>query len=416
MRSTPNPAAAGDYTDPIGHYRRRCDQAHDATRAATARTVEARKALADFEHFANSQPGERLRTLESQSAVSAAKARQAEADLANALSRQRQAEAALSSIFNVSRWFSKEESEKKETARIARTDAAAVATRLIERRDDAIQADQSEQALRKEIERIRHVRPEQLKGTVDIANGELRACEADNRTARDALRRIEQRCGSLIGEHAWLAGERSRRLALIADAESLQHKLSTDRANARQWHQQAQARLGNSSPGSFLHDARREMRGVERDLEKLTRRLAEVVRLADVKIDEIVLDGLNLCYADRRFIGLDALINLAGALADRHAVTVYLDSDARSLMCLNDRAIADRFDRRVRVRVTPTGTKADHLLLEHTQGRPSCFVISNDRFGDYPDMSAVRERRILRHQIADGRVIIPDLQLSIPYR
>lgn len=409
-------AAAKDQPDPIEPYRRRCSEAKDCVRVATAHVMQARKRLADFVDFTNSRPAERLRVLETARASSGTKLKQAEAQLAAVLARQKQAEAALSSVFNVSKWFSSEEKQRKEVASAARTEAAAATVRLAEKRSDAENAKQTEQALRSEIEHWRYATLQQLKNDAEAAGEQLQERESAYRVAKDAMSRIEERCGPLTAEHARLVGERSRRRALVADAEWLDHKLSTDRDNAKHWHQQSQARLGNSSPGYFLRDARRELRGVERDLDKLTRRLADTVRLADLQIEEIVLDGLNLCYEDRRFVGLGALTSLARALAARHAVVVYLDSDARSLLRLNDRAIADRFDSRVRVRVTPTGTKADELLLRHAQDRPDCFVISNDRFGDYPDMAAVRERRILRHEIADGRVTVPDLQLSAAYR
>ena len=44
------------------------------------------------------------------------------------------------------------------------------------------------------------------------------------------------------------------------------------------------------------------------------------------------------------------------------------------------------------------------------------YVLSNDRFGDFNEKSAVRDGRIIRHEIVNGGVFVHDLQLRAAYR
>jgi hypothetical protein len=54
---------------------------------------------------------------------------------------------------------------------------------------------------------------------------------------------------------------------------------------------------------------------------------------------------------------------------------------------------------------------ADETLLDVAADRDT-YVISNDRFIDFPDKVVVSDKRLIRHEILDGMVLIPDLQFS----
>jgi hypothetical protein len=42
-------------------------------------------------------------------------------------------------------------------------------------------------------------------------------------------------------------------------------------------------------------------------------------------------------------------------------------------------------------------------------------VISNDRFRDYTDKPAVRDDRLIRHEIVAGQVLVHDLDLRLGF-
>lgn len=416
MRSQPGSASTLNHADPIGPYRSRIAESERMARQADKRSITASEAMADYESFARSDPITRLRALEAKRVDLAETTARLSVSNAQALSRYKETDAALASVFNISKWFNAGEKLKKALVATRKAEADAIASRLSDLRVECNQAQQDEDRLRAEVERYRQIDNNALKEEATLANDVLRRSQAELEAAKSAFQRIEQRCGTLIERHDGLVSDRRRRAASIAEAERIDERLSNDRANARYWHQQSQEKLGNSSPGYYLRDARRELRAVERDIEKLGRRLADEVRLAGLEIDTLVLDGLNICYDGGRFVGLAPVVKLADALAKDRRVTVYFDSEIRARLRMSDKAIAQQFSQRVRIEIAPTETKADWLLLEYANHRLKCYVISNDRFSDFPDMAVVSEQRVIRHNVANGHVIIPDLSINLAYR
>lgn len=52
----------------------------------------------------------------------------------------------------------------------------------------------------------------------------------------------------------------------------------------------------------------------------------------------------------------------------------------------------------------------DEILLDSESDHNS-YVTGNDRFVDFPEKPAVRERRLIRHEILNGKVLFHDLDL-----
>jgi hypothetical protein len=46
---------------------------------------------------------------------------------------------------------------------------------------------------------------------------------------------------------------------------------------------------------------------------------------------------------------------------------------------------------------------------------PDAWVISNDRFREYTDKPAVRDDRLIRHEIVAGQLMVHDLDVSIGF-
>ncbi len=67
------------------------------------------------------------------------------------------------------------------------------------------------------------------------------------------------------------------------------------------------------------------------------------------------------------------------------------------------------------VSVMGNGAKADEGLLAAAAFDAGAFIVSNDRFADYPEQAAVKERRVLSHLIHAQSVQIQKLQVNIPY-
>lgn len=62
-----------------------------------------------------------------------------------------------------------------------------------------------------------------------------------------------------------------------------------------------------------------------------------------------------------------------------------------------------------------SGRKADDILLEYAEKDDSCFIISNDKFRDNSSYEAVFYKRVIRHEIVAGKLIISELDINLSY-
>jgi hypothetical protein len=171
---------------------------------------------------------------------------------------------------------------------------------------------------------------------------------------------------------------------------------------------------GEGRPGRVKQLKQRDIQSVLRNLEKVEARLQRIARLASRPISMLIIDGNNLCYAGREFIGLEPLYALTSALVRDYRVIVVFDASIRKILRMNDQQVADGFHHEVKVHVVASKQTADQTVLEAAFASDT-YVISNDRFRDFTDKAAVSGQRLIRHEIVAGRVLIHDLNLAVPF-
>jgi hypothetical protein len=317
------------------------------------------------------------------------------------------------------RWFSAERAEQ-----VRQRDAARA---LVEKLDEAIT---TKQALATQILQANQKRQAQME--------KHRALDALELQAR--LRALDQQLAPQRAQLAALLADRERvdaqlkaplqeqqrleqRLAQLgrelAQAEGYEQRLgaaASGRDKAGIHNECSQAFSGEASPGRVMQDRQRGIEAARRNLAKVQARLARIAQLASRPIATLVLDGNNLCYEGQQFIGLEAALALSCALADerRHKVVVVFDAGIRRLLHMDDRQIAHGFPTRATVHVVASRQSADQTVLEMAAA-PDAWVISNDRFRDYTDKPAVRDERLIRHEIVAGQVMVHDLDISIGF-
>lgn len=222
----------------------------------------------------------------------------------------------------------------------------------------------------------------------------------------------------------------------MRDAEEFKRELDAASSpyERRMIHERCDAALGDGSPGAVRHRLRSELRDAtrsaerinprlakaRRDLAKLDDRIGEVTQRQTRVITRLVIDGNNLCYDNTTpqgnpFIGLAALKQTTQALMGRYEIVVVFDA---SILPLLHKKSAEELKHRLpecTVHIVPTRTKADETVLRLANDDPNTYVLSNDRYADYPDMSAVHEGRLIRHEVVDRRVIVNELDVDRPY-
>lgn len=138
----------------------------------------------------------------------------------------------------------------------------------------------------------------------------------------------------------------------------------------------------------------------------------------DLPIKKIVIDGSNLCYEQGKFIGAKALAWLTQNLKNKYEVIVVFDSGAFLGLGFNQtdpEELEKIFGKGVKIHKVQRERKADETILKYAENEQTYYVISNDRFRDYPQAEVVTNNRIIRHEILGGKIIIHQLDLALSY-
>jgi len=163
---------------------------------------------------------------------------------------------------------------------------------------------------------------------------------------------------------------------------------------------------------SSIRDHEQQIDRIRRNMGKTQQRIAKLAEAAARDIDALIIDGNNCCYQDSDFIGLAALIPMTEKLAERYVVTIVFDADIRGLLRVSDDDLRAALPT-ANVHVVATHVKADETILDAAH-ESTAWVVSNDRFGDYREKAAVKERRVIRHEIVRSRVFVHDLGVNEP--
>lgn len=200
--------------------------------------------------------------------------------------------------------------------------------------------------------------------------------------------------------------------ARVARAAGFAARLDhADKADRWKIHRECDQALGRSNPSSVRDAASRELRDIERNLAKLDRRAKGIVRDASRLVHTVIFDGNNLCYSSEGFIGTGALQAAASSLSLSKKVVVVFDRSITKLTGSSAASIQAMFKPGIEVHVVQGNRAADEIVLDAASDETS-VVVSNDRFTDFRDKAATRDRRVLTHEIVNGRVLIPQLGLS----
>ena len=202
----------------------------------------------------------------------------------------------------------------------------------------------------------------------------------------------------------------------ISKAEGFERDLtaagnSYDRAMI---HQECENTLGEGSPKKIKHQQEGLIRKLERDLEKAKKRAIHIREKTSQNIKKIIIDGNNMCYEGGRFVGFLPLIKLISELEKKYVVIIVFDSAIRAQVKANDQAIREQFNN-INIHVVATKQLADETILVIASNDDSCYILSNDRFGEYMEKDVVKNNRLIRHEIVDGKVIIHDLNVNVRY-
>ena len=310
-------------------------------------------------------------------------------------------------------WFSSERSAKKvelESAQKGLTQLSVQLNFLYQKNQETKDLVGKQQA---DLDRYRSFDRLEAEATVKALTVQIGQLNVQLEEVQPPKDRVDQQLMEPLAELNKLKQRKSGLEMEIVRAKDFERRLSSaeNGYDRKKIHDSCDANFGESKPAKVIRDKQKELESVNRNIGKLHDRLCLISARATRVIKALVIDGNNLCYQQQTFIGLAALQVVAQRLSSVFTVVIVFDASIRVLLKMNDRDIAAQFGNSVQVHVVSSKNKADETVLD-TAVDISAYVISNDRFGDYPDKPAVRDKRLIRHEILNGRVFIHDLNVA----
>lgn len=181
-------------------------------------------------------------------------------------------------------------------------------------------------------------------------------------------------------------------------------------------HQACDDVFGYSSPNKVISNLKMKIQGLERSLKKYIERAKQTVIKAERTISTVVIDGNNLCHQrqsknnkDGKFIGLKALSPLVRKLKQQYTVQVVFDNTITRSLGL------DQIRTSLNIRdVHIVNGAADEFILDLAKDQDT-YVISNDRYVEYFDKLAIKEKRVLNYEMFNNNLKIYDIDIDIDF-
>lgn len=298
---------------------------------------------------------------------------------------------------------------------------------------------EKEFTLKKEINERRKIKLSETEQSINKINKDIEKYQSfDRRSVNDRINQVSQEINSLEGTFNKISKLKSKvdsdLLVVLSQIKEYEIKILAAKENIRKAqllekklaiasnsyeramiHQECDNSFGESSPKKIISQEERFIARCERDMEKTKKRASAIGEKAARDIKKIVIDGNNMCYEGSNFVGLPPLITLTNKLQNKYEVVVVFDSAIRAQLRANDKTIRAQFSANIRVHIVATKQLADETILEIASDNISSYILSNDRYGEYTEKEVIKNNRVIRHEIVDGKVMIHDLSVNIRY-
>lgn len=180
-------------------------------------------------------------------------------------------------------------------------------------------------------------------------------------------------------------------------------------------HQECESDLGFSKPRQAISTFEKRKQSLRRNCTKIEKRLENISDRLAKPIRRLIFDGNNLCYCGDKFIGFSALLKFTDEVSRDKLTSIIFDASIRQMTKSSDSQIRKKFGDRIDIHIVATRQAADETILKFSDNIEGAYVVTNDRFEDYPSSKVKTENRMIRHEILPGKGFIHDLDVSIDY-
>ena len=320
-------------------------------------------------------------------------------------------------LFNPKNWFATDQRQLRRTQRDLKR---AQESKMLEKNslsDQISKAEQDISSAAKTIARYSSFDLRTQKKDLKHLKTELAASQAKAKRIAERKKAVDDALKPVVEQMQQYMELKQREESIRERAATFDRQLSNannsyERAMV---HEQCETEFNVGSPRKVIGKAEANLRRIARDYEKVYSRAVEIGKKVARRIDAIVIDGNNLCYDNNVFIGLSALEQLIPILQLDYKVTIIFDAAIRSMLKVNDQAISRKLGNQIQVHIVANRGKADETVLDLAENNKYTYILSNDRFGEYNDKRAIRDQRVLRHEIVNGYIFIHDLGVNARY-
>lgn len=323
----------------------------------------------------------------------------------------------ICSLFNPANWFAEPQVALRRKRKTLREKKSGLEDRMS-------QTVKSHEAVKHKIAETSSVIERYNAFDYEKANTELLELTASLSDARNQLQivglrksHVDEKLEPLLQELHKLQTQKSNAESKLREAQNLDNNLTNedDSYERKKIHEDCERRLGTSRPRSVIREQENIISRADRDHAKAKSRVETVGKKAARVINELVVDGNNMCYEGDLFVGLSVLETVIPILAREYSIVIVFDSAIRLMLQTDDSALRERFASLVKVHVVADAEMADETILELAASSSTTYVLSNDRFADFNEKTAVNESRVIRYEIVNGKVLIHDLYLNASY-
>ena len=406
-----------DLLEPLRRRRSRLERLADQVKALERGRDELQRAIADFKAFRPETEKGKIDSLEITATNLSRKIADQEVNTTNLNRRLHGANAAKVSPLVVWKYFTAEQKQlRSEAARLV-SELASAKQQLSKDRGTLDKVRSDINAARKRISDHLNFDLSGSEMRLSSLGPEIERLKAAHAADSAELVRIETKIRPHTQELDRLKSELATLNADIARANRFEQELSSA-ANSYERamiHKECEEKFGTGSPKQVINDRRGKIRSLDNNIPKLERRIREELEKLERTIGHLLIDGNNACYEGQSFIGLRAISALLRELGGRYKTTVVFDASIRAMLKTDTQGVERALGTTVNTHVAPTKSAADEYLLKLADQDNSAFILSNDRFAEYHDYSAVKSGRLFRFLIADGKLMANDIDVAVNF-
>ncbi len=320
----------------------------------------------------------------------------------------------VSSLFNPKNWFDSRQRELRGSVSAKKTSLKTLRNNASTAQDELHNIEHQMRTKNEEIKKYNSFDLDAKRNERIILENELSHQKEKIERISSRRQQVDAALAPIVKQIRDAEQKKSENESVIIQARRFDNELSNaDNSYERAMvHQKCEDKFGTGNPKKVISQKESEIRRIDRDLEKLLKRAKNVADNASRNIKKLIIDGNNLCYQGDIFIGLSAIKSLVPILAKDYEVVLVFDASIRRAIGNGDSDIRDILGGDINVHIVATSVKADETVLDIAGPDKTAFIVSNDRFAEFGEKPAIRDQRVIRHEIVSGRVLIHDLGVS----